>query len=677
MHSTLIKFNNSSILVKNCSIILLSKFIFLSIFIANLSCSPGYSPPPIAKNGVIDLQEYDFNNKKLVPLAGEWIFFPNEWEPTEGGETIKVPSTWNNKMGQQGMGYGTYRLKVLLPVNRPKLTLQANDISTSFQLWINGELLHEKGKIGQSKEEMVPSYKRPIILLNDSYKDIIIDVKIANYYHPKGGMRSPIEIGNFQAILGDKKVESAIAWIVVGSTLLMGIYHFVIFFMRRVDLSALWFGLFCFIVGIRALFDKTVYIYEILPDSAWASIHKFDVFTFGLTLPLISGFLYSIFPKDFNKKILNLFVAVGVFFSIIVALFPITVYMVAIHYFEIFILFSMIYFCYLIVIILHKKREGSILFLFGSLILFATVVNDILNQMRLIYTGYYVNWGFIAFIFSQTTLLSKRFSSAYVHLEELQKSLEKKVQQRTSELNIAKKKAEDANHLKDKFLSLVSHDLRSPIASVIGLLSLLVEDYKDMEKEEVLDFLNKARTSSTHSLDMISQLLNMDRLRLGTINIEYINFNVHLEVEQIVDRLWLQWNQKNIQILNQIPPQTFIYSDKSLLCEIIFNLISNAIKFSNDKGSISINLEENPENWTFIISDKGVGIQPSMIPDLFRVDLRTSTKGTKGEVGTGLGLPFVKDILDAMQGSIEVFSTPGEGSRFKFQIPKQFSDHFE
>jgi signal transduction histidine kinase len=656
---------------------MVKKSILLSIVMVALYCSPGNDPVPKAKNGVIDLQEYDFVSKDSIPLGGEWNFFSNDWEPSSDGDIIHVPSTWNHKMEHQGMGYGTYRLKVLLPNKRPKLALQVNDISTSFQLWINGELLHEKGKIGTNKEEMVPSYKRPIIILEDSDKDIVIDVKIANYYHPKGGMRSPIEIGNFYTILDHRKVESAIAWIVVGSTLLMGIYHFVIFFMRRIDLSALWFGLFCFLAGIRALFDKTFFFYEVLPDSAWASIHKFDVFSFGLALPILSLFLYSIFPQDFHKRILNLLISVGILFSLIVAIFPITVYLVALNYFEIFIFFAIIYFCYLIIITLQKKREGSILFLVGSLFLFAATINDILNQMRLIYTGYYANWGLIAFIFSQTTALSKRFSSAYVHLEELKKSLEKKVLQRTSELNIAKKKAEDANHLKDKFISLVSHDLRSPIASVIGLLSLLVEDYNDMEDEEKLDFINKALTSSTHSLEMIAQLLNMNRLRLGTIQVEYEHFNIHIEVEQVIERLWLQWNQKKIKFFNKIPSLTFINSDKSLLNEVIFNLISNAIKFSNEEDSITIELEDNPEYWIFKITDRGVGIPPDTIPNLFRVDLRTSTKGTKGEAGTGLGLPFVKDILDAMKGSITVYSVPGEGSSFHFQVPKKFPDNYE
>lgn len=629
-----------------------------------------------AQSGIMDLRNVDFSKKPILKLDGEWVFYPDTLnpDPSEMVHFIQVPGTWNTKMNNQGLGIGTYKLLVHLPTNLPKLAIQLNDISAAHELYVNGELVNRKGVIGTNRHEMQPSYKRPLIILSQTNVTLAndtldLELRISNFYHPKGGIRSSIELGDVYSLIEAKRTQSALVWIVVGSTFLMGIYHFVIYFMRRIDRSALWFAFFCVSVGFRALFDKSVFIYEVFPDQFWILIHKIDVISFIITLPIFSFFLHAIFPDDFHKKALKLFVAIGAIFIFIVVIFPSNFYMIALNYFEISIIMAILYYCYLMVITIRRHRDGSYLFLIGSIILFGTVINDILNQMRIIFTGYHVSWGFLAFLFSQTTLLSMRFSSAFVRLEELQKSLESKVVQRTSELNIAKKKAEDANQLKDKFLSLVSHDLRSPIASVIGLLNLMIQDYEEFSDEEKMDFIKKALNSSNHSLEMISQLLDMNRLRTGAIQIHYSSFNVQQEVEKTIDKLWLHWHQKGIKIINIIPTFAIIRSDKSLLNEIFFNLISNAIKFSDEGDSITILMKDLNEWLEFSVQDTGIGIHPEILPFIFQAEQKTTTKGTKGEAGTGLGLPFVKEMLDSLGGSISVHTETGKGTRFTFRIP--------
>ncbi|MCC5815581.1 MAG: sensor histidine kinase [Leptospira sp.] len=640
------------------------------------SCIPNDSQTktPQADMGVMDLREWNPEDSPLVPLRGTWKIKILHPIALDDRLLIEVPGTWNATMNKLGSGMAIYYLSIKLPNNpdyRKNLALEMNDISSAFELKLNGELVLSKGVVGSSREEMKPSYKRPIIFLNNLEEELNLEIKVSNYYHPKGGIRSSIILGKTSGIIDKNSKRLAIMWLLVGATFIMGIYHIIIFSMRRIDQSSLWFGLFSVQVGLRAFFDNNVFFYRVFPDEYWVLIHKIDVISFAMTLPLFSLFIHSVFSKEFHKTILKIFISVGIIYTFIIAFSISNFYMNILNYFEVFIIVAILYFLFIIFKTVGNKREGSILFLFGSLILFSTVINDILNQMRLIQTGYIVNFGFIAFLLSQTTLLSRRYTLAFVHLEELKTSLEDKVQSRTKELNNAKQNAESANHLKDKFLSLVSHDLRSPIASVIGLLNLIIEDYNEITDNEKKTYLQKALDNLNHSLGMISQLLKMNRLRTGSIVLENEEFDVYIEIENITNKFWMQANQKKIKIINLIPIGLYINTDKSLLGEIFFNLISNAIKFSNIGGEIyiSYNKDEEGKFIEFTVQDSGIGIEPTVMENMFKSDVKTTQKGTMGEVGTGLGLPFVKDILDQLNGVIHVKSEPYSGSSFTFRLP--------
>lgn len=652
------------------------KILLVIVITFILGCSPSSEEAmaPKAKYGVLDLRDWNPDNTPLVALDGLWKIQPLHPNYSTESFVIQVPSAWNSVLDKKGSGQGIYKLTILLPENiqeRKDLAIELNDVSSAFELSINGTLIHKKGRVAANREEMRPSYKRPVILLGNLYNELQIELNVSNFYHPKGGIRSSIYLGKTKAIYQKNMKKSAIMWLLVGATFIMGLYHLIIYWMRKSDQSSLWFGLFSIQVGFRAFFDNNAFFYTLFSDEYWTVIHKLDVAAFSLTLPLFSLFVYSIFPKDFNKIVLRIFVSAGLLFTAIIFLTQSNFYMISLNYFEVFVLVAILYFLIVMFVSVKKKRDGALLFLVGSIVLFATAVNDILNQMRILYNGFYANFGFLAFLLSQTTLLSRRYTLAFVHLEDLKSSLEEKVQSRTQELNTAKLNAENANNLKDKFLSLVSHDLRSPIASVIGLLNLIIDDGDDLSEEEKKDYIQKALSNSNHSLEMISQLLKMNRLRTGSLQLEPEEFDVYIELENVINKFWMQSGQKKVKLINSLPKALIVKTDRSLLGEIFLNLISNAIKFSHIGGKVIISFKEdsNKENLSFSVEDEGVGIDEQTLSDLFKSDVKTSQKGTLGEVGTGLGLPFVKEILNELGGDIYVKSKIGEGSKFVFSIP--------
>jgi len=236
------------------------------------------------------------------------------------------------------------------------------------------------------------------------------------------------------------------------------------------------------------------------------------------------------------------------------------------------------------------------------------------------------------------------------------------------ELHKAKESAEEANNLKDMFVSLVAHDLRSPLTSILGLLEYINSGKNIPAKSTHEDMLGSMIKSGHNMVDMIDELLSITRLQTGRIELKRRFFDFRVAASVAVGSLRPMALNKGIELVNDIPEGTRVYGDMDLLGVVMHNLISNSIKFSNRDDKVEIYAPSGREG-TFVVKDHGVGIDTGTIDNLFRREIKTSSKGTDGEKGTGLGLPFCSDIMSAHGGSIRVESVTGEGSEFYIELP--------
>ncbi len=241
-------------------------------------------------------------------------------------------------------------------------------------------------------------------------------------------------------------------------------------------------------------------------------------------------------------------------------------------------------------------------------------------------------------------------------------------QQKEMEENLlqAKKQAEEANKLKDKFVSLVSHDLRGPLVTLSSFLTLLQDESYDAERKK--DFLERLKTTTSKMSDMIDNLLKLSRFKMGKMLPSFSFFSAMIIVSQAAYELQPITQKKKIQIVNRIKEKTRIYADRSLLLEVLKNLISNAIKFCREGDTITISAQPG-RMVSLAITDTGIGMEPKKLENIFKYEEITSTMGTDGELGTGLGLPLSKDIIDAHGGEIDVESHLGQGSVFTIRLP--------
>lgn len=232
----------------------------------------------------------------------------------------------------------------------------------------------------------------------------------------------------------------------------------------------------------------------------------------------------------------------------------------------------------------------------------------------------------------------------------------------------------ELNASKDKFFSIIAHDLKSPFHGLLGLTRMIVEEYDSMTESEVKNYIKIIKESTESTYKLIENLLEWSRLESGKMKYNPALQNMFMIVEDT--RILLNQNarMKNVNLRNKLSHQSFVWGDDTMLQSLVQNLISNAIKFTNEGGSIEISEKKSDTHIEYTVSDTGVGIRESDIEKLFRIDINFSTKGTQHEKGTGLGLALCKEIVNIHGGEIKVKSKIGEGTKIIFTLNKPQSN---
>lgn len=235
-------------------------------------------------------------------------------------------------------------------------------------------------------------------------------------------------------------------------------------------------------------------------------------------------------------------------------------------------------------------------------------------------------------------------------------------------LRAAKETAEAALLMKDKFISLVSHDLRSPLATIILLQKVTMSGHADSECGECKTTLGKSIGLCETILGMTDSLLESARLQGGNIRLNKKICNVWEVCNAIIDDLDFLAAKKGITLKNEVARDARFYVDKALFQRVVHNLMTNALKFSHKGGSVTASTVSGQNN-VLLVKDMGTGIDEQLLPHIFKYDVKTTTFGTAGERGTGFGLPMSMDIVKAHGGTIGITSRKGEGTTLSIEVP--------
>ncbi|MDP4276919.1 MAG: ATP-binding protein [Bacteroidota bacterium] len=227
----------------------------------------------------------------------------------------------------------------------------------------------------------------------------------------------------------------------------------------------------------------------------------------------------------------------------------------------------------------------------------------------------------------------------------------------------------ELNATKDKFFSIISHDLKNPFAGLLGISDILISEIQEKQYDSLDEYAKLIKDFSEQGYKLLINLLDWSRSQRNTIQVDIKPQSLAAVIDNAKAANNLQSNEKNIKITCTSRQDYLVLADANMLNTIMRNLLSNAIKFTNEGGEITISDEVRENKLVVSVTDNGIGIKPENIGKLFRIDTNFTTKGTRLEEGTGLGLILCKDFLKKMDGDIWLISEEGKGSTFSFSLP--------
>lgn len=468
---------------------------------------------PIAVKGVLDLRQWDFFRDGPLNLSGEWEFYWGKFlnredsspmNRPEGMNYIRVPGVWNgnsiNGSKISGSGYATYHLKVLLKQQNIPMAFKFLSMGTAFRLYVNGQEISSDGIVGATRETMAPDWRPHIACFRSEEANLDIILHVSNFNHRKGGIVEAIKLGSEKDIQRTREKSLAFDLFLGGSLFIMGLYHLVLFFIGKKDRAPLYFGIFCLLISLYGLLSGERYFAQLFPETDWEFRVRLTNLTSFMSAPVSLLFIRSLFPKEINRVFLCTLISPLIFLCLVVVFFPARIYSHLIPVFHIIAIIVAMYIIYVLVIGFRRKREGSLILLAGTCVVVSAAINDILYDNISIRTGQFLHLGIFISVFSQSILLSVRFSKAFKTVERQRQELVGTNIAIMQEIDMRKKTEDALKESEEKYRLLVENASEA---------IFIVQDYS-------LKFYNRRTEEITgHSREELAKIPFLDHVHPG------------------------------------------------------------------------------------------------------------------------------------------------------------------
>jgi signal transduction histidine kinase len=638
----------------------------------------------------------DMNEATSLKLDGEWEFYwerfvqPEEFnaaKPPEPTLYAPVPSYWKEYkhayLDFTGTGYASYRMILLLPETRPdKLALDIPVFDVSSALYLNGKPVHEQGKVGRTKEESVPGYNPGLFILSTESDTLSIVVHVSNFYHRRGGFWKSMQLGHVSRLVQADRKYKLVSFFSLGVLAAFSVFFLFFFILYREDFLLLSFSMIVAGIFLRMICTG-LYPIQLVSDIPWEWLIKIEYFGTFLAFGFSAWYFFNLYPSEFRKRITWINGGIVLIAGFIILLLKARYFAYTMLYFQPAILLLMAYY---LVICIRRVIGGSrndILFLIALVIFVGGLVNDILvaNSRTAISKDYSIHFAVQLFVLIQSIMIIRTWILAYkergllmAEIEDININLEKRVEDRTTELNsrniaieASNKELKNALDFKNRVFSIIAHDLKSPIATLVQNSALL--DFK-LTGEEQEKLVKSFREQSRSSLNLIDNLLYWGRSQGSKLQLSPDMYEMQDIVKEVLDSFLETVAHKSIRIREEFTGATMAFVDREVIEIVIRNLISNAIKFTNRYGSIQIKASVEPEDKLAVqVIDNGVGMNQEQINSIYGEKEIISTAGTDNERGTGLGLRLCSDLLNEMGGEMKVSSKKGQGTEVTLVLP--------
>lgn len=621
----------------------------------------------IAEEGVLDLQDWEIDGEGNIKLDGEWEFYPGILlEPEETKDDrfkeygkirkyVKVPSQWKTYLNEEDSsdGAGTYRLMIRVPDDKV-YGVKTRTIRTASRVYLNGKEVARLGNPSINKENFERESKYKLGVGNSLNKEIELIIHVSNYDYKAGGIIKSIEFGSFESIMKANNKSRALDALMISVCLTLCIHFLIIYSQRKKEYYLAYFSGINFFMAIY-LSTMNEQLLDLVYNYNHTTRTTIQILAMSMVTICLLKFTYYFFSDNGGNKFIN---RISIIIFLVLAIFfyssndPLFIYMRYLH--GAFLSVLMMRYGYIFYILLKEifnKADSLeyILIITTSMFLYwFTMALKILFEIDL---GNISVMLILLLMLSMAALMSHRLQLDYQRASSLSEKLIRYDKQ------------------KDEFLAKASHELRTPLHVVLNLTRNLLEGQKgnlNSQQQEDLFFIHQEGQRLTR---LVEDLLDASQIKKGKIKLRLGFIEPYKVVEDILKEMKILIPQNRFIVLKNQIPMVFpaLKADSDKFRQIIYNLVHNAIKYTKD-GEIVVSASVVDGQVEFRVLDTGIGIEEKYFKEVFDIFYQKNEEGQM-EQGLGLGLSIVKHLVENQGGKIDVESTYGKGSSFKFTLP--------
>ncbi len=602
------------------------------------------APRPV--KGELNLSDWDLNDGR-PSLAGEWDFYWNELYTYEDVSKLKenkvnflyVPERWKSqRIGDQkisGLGYGTYCLKVIMKDTNQPLSLQLNNMATSYRMFINDTEVAHSGLVGVTKDSYIPGYKINTVTFQPPSKEFTIILQVANYDFATGGIRYEIIMGTPEQVSKLNRITVYKDSMLLGSLFIMTLYYASFYIVLKGDKSSIYMMLLCIFYIIRTSLFGDVFIVRLLP-----------MLSFGVMLKLMYCCLYwitivlllmvdSLYPKYISTYIKRIMMIYGILATLLTIVLPASIYTRFIYEIE---GIGLVTILYLIIRVLKAQRKyetGATLIIIALAGIFITAIYDILYHISIVFNsfGELVPIGIFQLLFIFSFILAQRLFNAYENANELTMQLTTSLQN---------EKAASDELLKAELSFLKAQIKPHFLYNTLSVIMALSTENPQRTKELLYDLSSYLRGSFDFE--------NYGGVMLLENELSTVRAYLSIEKERY---------QGKLQVVYDIDETINVYVPLLSIQPLVENAIRHGIMKKSKGGTVTLRIYKEDSSTVIEVEDDGVGIPEEKCTNILN----------KEEISTGVGLKNINRRLMLQYGQgLSITSKEGVGTRITMRI---------
>ncbi len=612
-----------------------------------------------AKQGVLDLRNWDFAAEPSLPLDGEWRFYPEKFVDADSDgrphSYIQVPGAWNQQKidGKPFpiQTYGSYRLTILLPVAEGDFGIKTRNIRSANRLYVNGKLEGSAGVAGPTRESTTEKNNPYAAYFELDGSTLELVMHVSSFEGFSSGISHSLTFGTEAAIQSLNNYFLGMDFLFSFGFMLSGLYFLSIYAQRRQFREQLFFSLFSFSVSLYFLTTSERLLWDLFPSITMLLHLYLQISSSLLVAMFLSLYVYSSFPHLYPHKLIRFIVTTNLGIIGLLPIIPTEWYIYTTTMLMGMMIANLMIDLYILGKAIRNKEPQVMYIVLAFLSIFILFPMAIINIMWTLDLYYFLPASLPVLAISQALYMAKKYTAAFETVKRLSEQLQ------------------TLDKVKDEFLAKTSHELKTPLNGIINISQSLLDGAHGSLNESHRDDVRLMRDIGRRLSSLVHDILDYSKAKNRDIVLYRKAVDLHAPVSVIIDTFSFSKHKPELRILHQIEPGTFILdADDNRLSQILFNLVDNAIKFT-EKGSVVVSAERIGDQVAISVRDTGRGIPATDFERIFDSFEQLESTLTRTTGGVGLGLAISKQLVELHGGSISIQSEVGKGTVMTFMMP--------